>query len=71
MYINIGYDRVGDTCPGKDSEYFIDLNSERGKLLYSHALAAFSAGFKVKIVGSGNCGSAAQVETIRDFQVYK
>lgn len=71
VFINIGFDRTGDPCPGNDAEYFIDLNSDRGKLLYSHAHSAFIAGYKVKIEGTGACGSAAQVETIRDFQIFR
>ena len=70
-----GAARVGDTCPGSDQQYFIDLNVQpRGALLYAHAMTAMTAMTKdlnVNLRGTGKCAGHALVETIKALQVYK
>ncbi len=60
--------RTGTTY--SNDEFFIDLNSERGKFLYSHALSAFHARKKINITGPGECALHG-AETIKDLQVFR
>ncbi len=72
VYITINGPRSLDNCPGNDFEFYIDLNEQpRGALLYSHAMAAFKENYSVNIIGSDQCGGTYNVETIKDFQVFK
>lgn len=68
-YITLNKTRNTSPCTGNQNEFHIDLTTKHGQLLYSHALSAFHAKSKVKIIGTGICGLYS-VETISDLQIY-
>ncbi len=68
VFLTVVGDRTGNDC--SNTEFFIDLNNERGKLLYSHALSAHHARSQVNVTGTGVC-SLHGAETIKDLQVFR
>ncbi len=66
-----GGSKADDKCPGSDAQYFVDLNDQpKAALLYAHAMTALTHQLTVNINGSDECAGHAQVETIKDLQVY-